>query len=189
MIQTPSIILVGNAEPKFDYSAYVEKHDLVIRFNLMPHEETEKVGQRTDILCLINALPPARNFIACEFAPPSVKEVWFTNPYDTNIKDEILNSHWDRNKPTKQVTKDQLTRMVDKLYATNLIKRPKENIIVSSGFIVLNMLLEDPTYKDYNKTMICFTWEGWDGHPWVAEKYLATLLTEDIDNRLTILHQ
>jgi len=49
----------------------------------------------------------------------------------------------------------------------------------SNGYLVARLFLDDLTYYYYEKYMVGFTWEGWDGHPWMLEKMYVEKLARD----------
>ena len=45
-----------------------------------------------------------------------------------------------------------------------------ENYIPSTGLLVLVYYLNNELFKEFEVSIIGFTWEGWKGHNWDKEK-------------------
>ncbi len=46
---------------------------------------------------------------------------------------------------------------------------PTRAVTPSTGTVGIHLLLADPKFRSFEKHILGFTWEGWDGHPWALE--------------------
>ena len=87
-----------------------------------------------------------------------------------NIGDEIISA--------QNIPKDKVKQITDKLYLSlcnklNLFKDNTFASMPSTGIVGVEMILNDQFFNDYEKYIIGFSWEGWNGHPWKEEKALV----------------
>jgi len=67
------------------------------------------------------------------------------------------------------ITKHLYMRVWDKL----ILYGTADAIVPSTGVLGIEMILDDPNFHDYEKYIVGFSWKGWNGHPWQAEKLLV----------------
>jgi hypothetical protein len=185
------IVIVGNADVKADHSEFVNSCDLVVRFNLCRNYK-KNTGDRVDILCLVNSWKPGRRH--CKSGEvsqlcfiKSLKQVWFyapPKPFWNNIcahifKDiqaleyreyskKIIERNGLSDKHIEYTQKEIHEALHKKLQANGAAKYS----LPSSGMSVIEKIVSGEKYQEYKKYIVGFTYEGWSGHPWAAEKKL-----------------
>lgn len=159
------LVVIGNAEPTEDHSAFIDQCDTVIRFNRTPFFDTGKTGSKTTILCLsglnypiIGGEIPGLN----QFVVEDCNTIWaendlFSKPLARGYgiasdKIHLMNLSGIRD-PEEIQTKN-----------SRLIKRP------SSGFQALRYLVNCTLCADTDKFITGFTFEGGPLHQWEYEK-------------------
>jgi len=159
-MRSSNIVIVGNAIPKEDYSEFIESHDIVIRFNHVNFLHTKKLGNKCDILVVQNMDSSYREGKA-------TFDKWekLIIIAENEVKDYsalIINSN------------NWKTRNIETIYSDNLPVREKLNNGGSSGFIILEWLLNSKK-EDliFPISLVCFTWQGWEGHAWEQEKKIC----------------
>lgn len=55
----------------------------------------------------------------------------------------------------------------------------------SNGYLITRMFVDDATYYKHKKYLVGFSWEGWEGHPWILEKLCLEKIERE--NLITIL--
>lgn len=159
-----TISLVGNGPIRSDEAAHIDASDVVVRMNRA--QRCGGAGKRTDILVLSRI-----SVIGHFFGPPvsrlalrGCKEVWV-------LKQDLLSAQ-----ETALVTKLAAGRLElafddsEISFARDMLKlhgAHAEKDLPSQGATVLGVLLlrTDATIK-----VLGFTHEGWQGHPWAAER-------------------
>lgn len=175
-----------------DYSDLVDNADCVIRMNRTPNYALG-TGKKTTILSLINRGTPADSFASNIRLNSKVlrkaEEIWFTRP-------SVL--EWEKKgmKYLKyKIPKDKSQNIIDFQKINNkkityiqgvkykeLLHFVNENHFVfepSSGFCVLNRVLEEERFMGYKIFLIGFSWEGWYGHNWKLEKKFVVSQTKN----------
>lgn len=154
------IVIVGNALPKKDYSEFIESHDVVIRFNHVNFLSTKMLGNKCDILVVQNMDSKYRGGKA-------TLDNWgkLIIIAENAVKDHsrlIINSNNWKN------------RNIETIYSDNLPIREKLNNGGSSGFIILEWLLNSKCEGlTFPISLVGFTWQGWKGHAWEQEKRIC----------------
>lgn len=160
-----TLIVIGNAEPQEDQSAFIDQCDTVIRFNRTPYFDTGKTGCKTTVLCLFGIPYPKKGDEDLGLNRAVVDNsawIWaqielFAEPLERGY-----------GVPRQKIEFINLAnvRDLDEIQTENakLIKRP------SSGFQVLRYLAYATEYDDTEKFICGFTFEGGPLHQWEYEK-------------------
>lgn len=186
------IAIVGNAPINYDLSDMIDSCDIVVRFNEYPRWGNHS-GRKTDVLCVCNTGTPAekmstnRMILNAPFYHSSL-EVWFPRNEDVHqshivkycakfnqakyykdLSGMLINSN--------QLSADQVISFSPELNDTafnKLMKVAKWPFIVpSTGFLTMEYILNEPRFSDYDKSLVGFSFRGWRGHPWEAEKAIT----------------
>ena len=81
---------------------------------------------------------------------------------------EIINAQKIPKKKVTSITEKMYIKVWEKLlsYGTT------DALMPSTGLLGIEMILDNPSFRDYEKYIVGFKWQGWDGHPWRLEKEL-----------------
>ena len=179
---TKRLIVVGNAEPGEDYSEFIDKCDVIIRFNFTPFFETTRTGLRTTILCLFGVPYPHEGEVPRLNADivGSCQTIWV----ESSVFFEPLTRGY--SVPHRKIRLMPLHAVNDgyAIEGAERIKRP------SSGFQVLRYLVNSQAFAGGYQKFICgFEWRGGDVHSWGIEKrqvarYLELKLLNTVGGRL-----
>ena len=130
----------------------------------------------------------------------NIKQVWFVRPdlvflYNF-FKNNFPNDHNNRNQELKELELIKQRNIVSEIINAQKIQKIKITIISkemynstwekllfsepidanaimpSTGSLGVEMILDNPIFDNYEKYIVGFTWEGWNGHLWQAEKAL-----------------
>jgi len=169
------LVLVGNASLNKDMSAFIDASDVVIRFN-DARTLGVKSGFKTDILCVRNTGGPALCFIANKSVKkypkfPDLSEVWFPRNGDTftEYSEKIIESNELCDVKIRRFSKELNNKVFEKL----VVISKSEKIYPSSGFLALSYILETSEFDQYEKYIVGFTFDMWEGHPAKAERILV----------------
>jgi hypothetical protein len=161
------LVLVGNALPEKNFSESIDTADIVLRFNFCNHFESGRVGHKTDILCLVNT---EERFRSSGELPTrvldSATEIWLIARAPPDHGDLILKAN-NIDKGLTRIYTNELTTLREKLGTAAQTQK------LSSGIVALERVLTDPRFRLYEKQLVGFTWEGWQGHAWSAEQELC----------------
>jgi hypothetical protein len=192
------IAVVGNADVTKDYSSFIDSCEIVIRLNLrsgLPALMHGRLGKKTDILAYA---PRATRLVLDDrehagqlrrFAE-GAQRIWFLGP-----------RLWFRLRPggiirflvrNKRLAFDASATMLKVLqlddrrieyfprgFRHSVAKKLQAldgntgKAFPSAGIVVIQRVLEDPEFEPYQKYVLGFTFEGWQGHPLAVEKRLV----------------
>lgn len=209
--QAKSLFIVGNSDVQHNYSTIIDASDFVIRFNNMSCLN-KTVGLKTNVWVIssnkfllanqINKYKEAGKTKLAEIHNLIVHTDRLIFPIPPNIlpKRKVEDSV---NQSQENDLRDREIAVYDFLNFFGVINHPfsiisfpysytedlnpsrwkAEWIMPSNGYLMTRMVLEDPTFISYTKTLVGFSWEGWSGHPWSIERsYLQQLnRTEQIE--------
>ena len=152
------IAIVGNAAPFRDYSKEIDTCDLVVRFNNTNHWKSGKIGSRCDIHAFQHNEITA---LAGGVSSSPAKEIWIfcSNRKNCNALKIIRANNF-------MTRKCRVVFWDEKSWAVKLCAK-----YASSGFSMIESLLEKAYYDCYKKLLFCFTWQGCkENHNWRNEK-------------------
>ena len=191
------LIIIGNADVTSDHSEFVNCCDVVIRINLRKSRNVIRgaIGQKTDVLCYT---PRAISLVLnddeeLEFLKGycgHLSQVWFLRPrraYWVNRRSfagfffrkerfffdmsmAFIKCLGLKGRRTEFIKMELLNSIVRKLW--NLDPgglRPSP----SAGIMVIEKVLADNECANFEKYLLGFTFEGWEGHRWDLEKRLV----------------
>lgn len=193
-----TIAIVGNADVTKDYSAFIDSCDLVVRLNLrtgLPALMHDRLGNKTDILCYA---PRATRLVVDDWAHlgqlrrffAEARQIWFVGPKPWfrmrpkgiirfMLKNErlvfdasavIVRALQLEDRQIEYFTRDFRDSVAEKLQA---LASSTESGLPSAGMVVIQRVLEDPEFEAYQKCVLGFTFEGWQGHPFTREQRLV----------------
>lgn len=184
--------IVGNAPIQYDLSELIDSCDLVVRFNEYS-TFGKNAGRKTNILCVCNTGGPAEKMsqnsliLNAPFYSSSL-EVWFPR------NERIHQAHISRYCPnfnrakfyqdlsTMLATSNQLgssqivafSADLNEQVFNKLIAKAKWPFVVpSTGFLTVEYILNETRFAEYDKILAGFSFRGWRGHPWEAEKTIV----------------
>jgi hypothetical protein len=204
----PTVVIVGNAPLGYDYSALVDTADVVVRLNDCKRN-LGRSGTKTTILCVNNTGVPARGYIAQ--APVltnplcrGVDEFWFPRDSSTHRawvsrirpnRDDEYEDLTDGIVAANRLQGKTLVRcsaaMNDALFtALQTIERgdgiPDGSFeCPSTGMLAIAWSLMDPRFHAHRVVLVGFRFEGWEYHPWRAER---RLVEEHVRSGRVVLH-
>jgi hypothetical protein len=163
--------VVGNGEPRQDRSEFIDRCDVIIRFNLTPFLGTHMMGVRTTILCLFGLPHPNGGGVLRlnRDIVRSCQTIWVEN---ADFVDPLKRGY---DIPRQRITLLDLHGGADNcaIEGAEQIERP------SSGFQVLRYLVNSPALLDEYRIFICgFEWRGGAGHAWELERRQAARYLE-----------
>lgn len=180
--------LVGNAAPRADHAATIDAHAQVWRFNNCPGMETGLRGMRTTMLWLVNsggsmgerlgmagfADHPAMRGCRALGLPvhPSILRDYHPMPsWRGRLRGE--RNDWtdaaiDRFGETHAITVLPGAHYRAACDDLGVDERERRRRFPSTGYLAAHWLLTGDTAA--RATLYGFAWEGWDAHPWDAER-------------------
>jgi hypothetical protein len=166
-----TMIIVGNATPDLDLSNFVDGCDIVVRLNATGNLGSGRVGARTDILCLRSFGSIGQRFASGADAlhPRAVEsaaELWFVGEAG-NWAPAIIDRYDLASKRHRFFSLARMRR-VDRILRGFGGARQGASL----GAIAVILALEEAGFEPLQKWFCAFRFQGWSGHPWVAEKRL-----------------
>jgi len=189
------IIIIGNSkidnlslDSKSTLKKLMKKAEIVIRFNKLYNFQKE-FGNKTTIYCCTNKGEHSKHFpnlsLLLKLLIFRPKSLLFTYPIKINHKFNNIENH---------IGVDYSERIMRKLFfiknkefidekifsqSLKLVNYESNGFIPSSGLLLINHILNKYDIKEYKVSIIGFTWKGWKGHNWEAErKYFENLISE-----------
>lgn len=185
------VMIVGNGDVAEGAAARIDAADRVIRFNGC--RNFGQAGSRTDVIAVCNTGRPARAMLSSEDWLDSrpvrdCSEIWSVRDPDKFLAmrsalaishpelDDFCDDHTAgfaaiaeaRGKRHRIVSRDVHEAADQALLAFD----PAPYVVPSSGMIVVAQLLLDPAHAGDEIFLAGFTHQGWDGHPFIAERQL-----------------
>ncbi|MCM5679451.1 hypothetical protein M8A51_07900 [Schlegelella sp. S2-27] len=195
-------VLVGNAPPREDLRRIIDGADFVARINTCAALGAE-YGRRTDRVYLCNTGGVARRFIGSEelhrtIAGSGARDVVFSYPRvplrrllhcilrgkrgtgvdRTQALTQVLSHHGLRCSPMPQEVFDEVVAFVKAQPGFDGYPRRMPLWTPSSGGVALAHLARDPVLARHSIALAGFGFQGWEGHPWFAERAYAEQLQQ-----------
>ncbi len=83
----------------------------------------------------------------------------------------------------QKIPKKRVTSITEKMYIHTWKKLisygATDALMPSTGLLGIEMILDNPSFRNHEKYIIGFTWQGWKGHPWQLEKRLVEKYIEN----------
>jgi hypothetical protein len=191
------LLILGNAVVTSDHSELVNSFDVVVRINLRKNHNTihGTTGKKTDVLCYtpraVNLVMNNDEDLKCiEGYCGDLRRLWFLRPRRAYWVNRIFLSGFFFRKERlffdisrafikcfelkgsriEFVDTDFLNSTIKKLWDMNPSgKRPWP----SAGIMVIEKVLTDKEFANFEKYLLGFTFEGWEDHPWDLEKKIV----------------
>jgi len=204
--QRRTLTLVGNGEIARNLSRSIDSSDFVVRFNAC-RNYGGPCGTRLDALCLTNTGQPARLFSrkgyfnALPFFP-AIAEIWI--PRDVRVhkkyNDLYLEAGGDPALPeplsdrTRQILAANFSDLTvcrfgaatnEAAFLTLSVLSTTAFVMPSTGYLALMHALTATAWTGYEIRLAGFSFTGWQGHPWAAERAAVAALVKQ--KRLRIL--
>ena len=191
MAAARQVAIVGNGPVAEGAAAIIDAAQLVIRFN--GSRNFGSAGTRTDIVAVCNTGRPAAAILADPLwrqssAVRDCTEIWSVRDPEkfAQMRPRLASSHPDlldfcddytaafasfalANGKTHRIIGRSVHEDLDVQLAAY---RPAPYIAPSSGLLVLHAVLNDPDHAEDAILLAGFGHEGWDGHPFAAERQL-----------------
>ena len=188
-IKKTKIVIVGNADVITDFTNLVDNADLVFRFNSCRNYKIN-TGSKTDVLCVSNTGSAAKRLaFFYENTNPDfiydINAVWFVSDL-LSLKKNFFYLMTNQKRKVEYskyiISKCNFKSGVEFKYLGNeFVKNSLNNLLSkgsvsvkpyapSTGYLVLDKLLNDSDFNNSEIILIGFSWEGWKRHPWVLEK-------------------
>lgn len=189
-----SIMIVGNGEVPEGAAARIDAADRVIRFNEC--RNFGAAGSRTDVVAVCNTGRPARAMLSGAWleSPPvsACSEIWSVRDPEkfVEMRQSLLVSHPELDDFCDDYTAgfaaaaeacDKRHRVLSRdvheaVERALLAYEPGPYVVPSSGVIVVAQVLADvladPGHDRDQIFLAGFSHQGWDGHPFSAERQL-----------------
>ena len=187
------LVIIGNADVTGDHSEFVNSFDVVVRINLRNNHNTAHgtTGTKTDLLCYT---PRAVNMVMnndedlklIESYCSNVSRLWFLRPrhgYWVN-RSFLSGFFFRRERLFLDLSRAFIKRFKLKESRTEFIEADFLNSVInnlrnqnpdgpkpwpSAGIMVIEKVLADEEYTHFEKYLLGFTFDGWEGHPWASE--------------------
>lgn len=201
------IILVANSTYVVDINNKIDPSDIIVRFNLPTLETLSVTGNKTNYLFLANTHDLAdkklkKNSRFMNFFKNNLSESKIILPYSDSLIQEIKpfyqkkffllfkthQQNWNNELFTSFLKFNNIDfKILEEKYYWDAHQtiQASANEIISTGLIAYFYFSTHPKFKDYDIFFNGFSFEGWDGHNWDAEKnYINHIKNND---RLTFI--
>lgn len=192
------IVIVGNGQVAAGAAATIDAADFVVRFNLS--RNTGQSGTRTDAVAVCNTGRPANEMLDGpewrESAPVRAsREIWSVRDPEkfAGLRPQLAISHPELDDFCDDRTEDfarfaaesgKLHRIIpaavhEAADVALAAHSPGAYVVPSSGLVTLFHVLSTPEYSGSDIFLTGFSHEGWDGHPFAAERRLVAGLAAE----------
>jgi hypothetical protein len=190
------LVIIGNADVASDHSELVNSFDVVVRINLRKNHNTIHVttGTKTDVLCytpraVYMVMNNDEDLQLIEGYCRNVSRLWYLRPRHGYWVNRIFLSGFFFRKERLffDISRAFIKRLKLKDGRTEFVKTDFLNSIInklqvmnpngpkpwpSAGIVAIEKVIADEEYTHFEKYLLGFTFEGWEGHPWESEKKL-----------------
>lgn len=181
------LAIVGSGRIRFDQSRMIDACNPVIRFNECKNYG-RNCGRRTDILCLTNTGGPAMRMIReapIRSAPyrDGVTEVWL--PRDSGVHaalgvDMPADGCLDVSAELLERSALADRRVIrfdaglnERVFRELQRRSARPFTCPSTGILAIEYVAGQARFDGYEKYIFGFSFRGWEGHPWRAERDLV----------------
>ncbi|PZU84535.1 MAG: Urease operon accessory protein [Shinella sp.] len=197
-------MIVGNGSVPDGTADVIDAADLVVRFNMTPSFPAS--GHKTDVLAVCNTGRPAKAMLSSEDWLDSepvrdCAEIWSVRDPEKfrRFRPQLAISHPELDDFCDDYTEDFerlaerrgkvhriISRRVHEVVDAELsVQEPGDYVVPSSGMVVVAHVLSEPAFAADTICLAGFSHEGWEGHPFSAERRLIGSLI--VSGRLTRL--
>ena len=190
-----NIVIVGNGSAPPCAAAMIDSSDLVIRFN--DCRSFHNTGTRTDIVAVCNTGRPARAMTSSPLwqnhpAVSSASTIWCVRNGQKfrELRDDLRESHPELDDFCDDMTPDFAAFAAATGKALTVIPRDVHDrldrdlarvgtqryVVPSSGLLAIGYVLDEIAGPDDTIHVTGFDHQGWDGHPFDAERRLVNML-------------
>jgi hypothetical protein len=199
-----TIVIVGNGEIAEGLAPTIDAAELVVRFN--DCRSVGRGGERTDIVAVCNTGRPGKAMID-NSGWPGNRAVWLANAIwcvrdpakFRAMRDGLLSSHPElddfcddytdgfanyarANGKDFRIVPGATHEALDRALSAF---DPLPYVVPSSGAVVISEILTHFRQPDDRVLIAGFGHQGWDGHPWAAEKaWVEDLVRRSVLSRL-----
>ena len=189
--QKRRFIVVGNADLPRDLSREIDSADYVLRFN-QPRLLDGWTGTKTNCLMMSNCNEPMQerlsdpNFMECEFFKQAQTLTFVYHPYiiktyckRPNLISRLLRhqrSDWTNNavsvfgKAYKDIVIKSAKFYLEACAEIGIEGNKLKELFPSTGYLGIWDFLHRLDLSEWEIYICGFTWQGWVGHDWSAEK-------------------
>lgn len=192
------IMIVGNGAVAEGAGAIIDAADFVIRFNLS--RNAVRSGRRTDAVAVCNTGRPANEMLDGpewrDSAPVrAAREIWSVREPEkfASLRPQLAVSHPELDDFCDDRTEDFARFAAENGKRHRIIPAsvheaadaalaphaPGAYVVPSSGLVTLFKVLSEPEFSGAEIILAGFSHEGWDGHPFAAERRLVASLAAD----------
>lgn len=197
-------MIVGNGSVPEGAADVIDAADLVVRFNMTPSFPAS--GHKTDVLAVCNTGRPAKAMLSSDawLDSESVRdcaEIWSVRDPEKfrALRPQLAVSHPELDDFCDDYTEDFarlaerrgkihriISRRVHEAVDAELsANEPGDYVVPSSGMVVVAHVLSEPAFVEDTICLTGFSHEGWEGHPFSAERRLID--SRIVSGRLTRL--
>lgn len=187
------IMIVGNGMVAEGAGAAIDAADFVVRFNVSRNGGT--AGSRTDVVAVCNTGRPANEMLdGPEWrdspAVRAAREIWSVRDPQkfAALRPRLAVSHPGLDDFCDDRTEDfsrfaEASKKVHTVIPAHVHEAadaalsayaPGAYVVPSSGLVALFYVLAEPRFSGSKIMLAGFSHEGWDGHPFAAERRLVT---------------
>lgn len=198
------IMIIGNGAVAEGAGALIDAADFVVRFNLSRNADVS--GSRTDAVAVCNTGRPANEMLdgpdwRASAPVRAAREIWSVRDPKkfASLRPELAVSHPElddfcddrtadfarfaaENGKRHRIIPASVHAAADAALAAHA---PGPYVVPSSGLVTLVHILSEPDFAGAEIVLAGFSHEGWDGHPFAAERRLVAGLVAE--GRLRLL--
>lgn len=209
-----TMFIIGNGKVQSDITSMIDKADVVVRFN-DTNNYAENTGTKTTFWVissnkfLINQRISGsqtlgnKKQIAIKEMIGNTQSLLFSIPPFYPVQPETQKNMFKRivsedRKERIEAVSNFLQHFESTEHPFRIIEFPNKYIFdiapeiwapnwtcPSNGYLITRMFADDATYYKHKKYLVGFSWEGWEGHPWILEKLCLEKMERE--NLITIL--
>lgn len=209
-----TMFIIGNGKVHNDITSLIDKADIVVRFN-DTNNYAENTGTKTTFWVLssnkflINQhisgsqVLGNKEKIAIKEMIRNTQSLLFSIPPFYPVQPETQKNMFKRivsedRKERIEAVSSFLQHFESTEHPFRIIEFPNKYIFdiapeiwapnwtcPSNGYLITRMFVDDATYYKHKKYLVGFSWEGWEGHPWILEKLCLEKMERE--NLITIL--
>lgn len=185
------LVIIGNYpiekkrfffKPDNKLANWIDSSDYVVRMNLCSSFD-QGTGTKTDCVGIVNVGIPAIEFAYKNRINPLViqqaETILFSRPKARFVNEsnahfpEVCQQDMSSYIISFQELRGKKNEYISTPFFLELNKIVGTRYIPSTGVAVVKYFLENKEFMMFEKYLVGFSWEGWSGHNWEAEKEYA----------------